>query len=512
MKAPRLALAMCALVAALLVVAFGREAHAQILSPGPLSRAHASIEGDTHCNDCHSSGKRVDQGACLRCHADLGARIAAGAGLHGTQFRGKACEGCHVEHLGVGVSLSRWDPQHFDHGQTGWTLEGAHKTATCNRCHTRAPKFVGLSTTCTTCHKDKHEGRFGANCTSCHDQAAWLELRVGQDFNHELSRFPLRGAHKTVACAKCHFEPPRYVGLKFGQCVDCHKDPHNGHLGAGCTDCHEDTRWKPVSFAHVGARHPGVSLANGHAGVACQRCHDRGNVAAPSRGVQCASCHRSVHKAPFGPACGTCHASILWVGLPRSVGLGAHPKTDYPLTGKHADVACVSCHKKELPQEARYRKLAFSRCSDCHADQHRGEFASADRVEWQAVPLDERLPPHALRHRVARLDALPARRQARGVGLRRLPHGGEAAGRPPRGKAGLCRLPREPPRGPVRQGDGAGRLRALPRAARVVPAQDRPQHVAAHRRPRDGRVRELPPPDRRGPQGGPRRELPWHSA
>jgi hypothetical protein len=382
MRWGRLAATVCVVVA-LILAGFARVASAQLLSPGPLSRAHASIEGDAHCNDCHSSGKRVDQGACLRCHSDLGARIAAGAGLHGLQYKGKPCEGCHVEHLGVNVSITRWDPQHFDHAQAGWTLEGAHKTTTCNKCHTRAPKYLGLSRACTACHKDKHDGRFGTTCTSCHDEASWNDLRV-QDFNHELSRFPLRGAHTTVGCAKCHFEPPRYVGLKFGACVDCHKDPHNGRLGAGCTDCHEDTRWKPVTFKHTGSRHPGVSLANGHAAVACQTCHDRGNLVAPSRGTQCASCHKAVHKAPFGPACGTCHASILWLGLPRSVGLAAHPKTDYPLTGKHADVACASCHKHELPADQRYRKLAFGRCADCHQDPHRGEFASADRGECKA--------------------------------------------------------------------------------------------------------------------------------
>jgi hypothetical protein len=382
MTAVRLASTFC-VVAVALVLALARVAKAQILSPGPLSRAHSTIEGDAHCNDCHSSGKRVDQGACLKCHSDLGARIAAGQGLHGLQYKGKPCEGCHVEHLGVSAGITRWpggDPSKLDHALTGWALNGAHKTTTCNRCHTRAPKFLGLSQNCLSCHKDKHDGRFGTACTSCHSESSWNDLHL-QSFNHEQSRYPLRGAHTTVPCAKCHFDPPKYVGIAFAACTDCHKDPHNGRLGAGCTDCHEDTRWKPVTFRHTGARHPGVSLGNGHAAVACQRCHDRGNLVSPSKGTQCASCHRSVHEAPFGPACGTCHASILWLGLPRSVGLSAHPKTDYPLTGKHADVACASCHRLNLPEEARYRRLAFGRCADCHEDQHRGEFASTDRGE-----------------------------------------------------------------------------------------------------------------------------------
>jgi hypothetical protein len=386
-----LARALCAVVALLVLVVLARTARAQLLSPGPLSKAHSSLEGDAHCGDCHSSGKRVDAGLCLKCHADLGARIAAGQGLHGLKYKGQACQGCHVEHLGFGTSQIRWPgggPQGLDHEQTGWPLNGAHKAAPCNKCHSKtnargAPTFLGLSRACTACHKDRHEGRFGTTCIGCHDETAWSNLRL-QDFNHDQAHFQLRGAHTTVQCVKCHFDPPKYTGLKFALCGDCHKDPHSGRLGTACADCHEDTKWKPATFAHAGARHPGVSLANGHARVACGACHDRGNLVAPSKGVECVSCHKPVHLAPFGRACAGCHGAIQWLGLPRSVGLAAHPRTAYPLTGRHGDVACARCHKPELPAEQRFRKLAFDRCDGCHQDQHRSEFASLDRGECKA--------------------------------------------------------------------------------------------------------------------------------
>jgi hypothetical protein len=102
---------------------------------------------------------------------------------------------------------------------------------------------------------------------------------------------------------------------------------------------------------------------------------------APSRGQECVSCHKPSHKAPFGRLCVTCHATIQWVGLPRSVGLSSHPRTAYPLTGKHDAVDCAACHKPSVPRDARYRQLAFGRCADCHSDQHRGEFQKADRGE-----------------------------------------------------------------------------------------------------------------------------------
>jgi Cytochrome c7 and related cytochrome c len=369
------------------LIVHARVARSQLLSPGPLSKVHVSIDGDQHCNECHSSGKRVDQGGCLKCHNDLGARIAAGKGLHGLQYKGKTCESCHIEHLGA-PALMRWpggDPTQLDHSQTGWPLNGAHRNTPCAKCHTSRnargnSTFLGLSSSCAPCHKDQHEGRFGLNCLSCHDESTWKDVDL-KTFDHDLAHFVLRGAHKTVLCAKCHFEPPKYTGLKFAQCIDCHKDPHQGRLGFACTNCHEDTRWKPVLFTHAGAKHPGTSLANGHASVACRTCHDNGNLVSPSKGGDCVSCHKPVHKAPFGRACATCHSSILWLGLPASVGFAAHPRTAYPLTGRHESVKCAGCHKPEMPREARYRSLAFGRCEDCHQDQHHGEFAKADRGE-----------------------------------------------------------------------------------------------------------------------------------
>jgi hypothetical protein len=370
-----------ALLVLLTALFYATSGRAQILSPGPLSKAHTSLEGDQHCNACHSSGRQVEQTGCFKCHGNLAARINAGLGLHGRQYKGQPCANCHVEHRGGG-GLMRWpggDPTKLDHAQTGWPLEGAHKATTCAKCHAKTnergnPTFLGLSSACASCHKDPHQARFGATCTSCHEQASWKAVSM-KSFNHDLARFPLRGAHGSVACAKCHSEPPKWVGLKFEACTDCHKDPHAGKLGAACTSCHEDTRWKPVT-QKIGARHPGVSLANGHAAVPCKSCHDRGNLAAPSRGQECASCHKPVHKAPFGRACGSCHGSIQWVGLPRAVGLAAHVRTEFPLTGKHDGTACAGCHKPEVPREARYRGLASGRCVDCHADQHRGEFGA----------------------------------------------------------------------------------------------------------------------------------------
>lgn len=380
--------ALAAVLLAVAAMAVVRLAFAQLLSPGPMSKSHTSLEGDQHCNDCHSSGRRVSQAGCLNCHGDVGARIAAGRGLHGLQYKGRPCETCHAEHLGGGAPI-RWpggDPSKLDHAETGWPLSGAHQQTGCNKCHNKgnargAHTYLGLSTSCASCHKDVHQNRFGANCTSCHDERAWKSVKL-ESFNHDLARFILRGAHQTTPCAKCHSEPPRYTGLTFAACTDCHKDIHRGRFGPTCTNCHGENRWKPATLKF--GTHPGTSLANGHAKVPCGACHDRGNLAAPSRGVACVSCHKPVHKAPFGRGCATCHGSIEWLGLPRPVGLAAHEKTVYALTGSHQSVDCTACHKPSAPAQKRYRGISFARCADCHEDAHNGEFARRDRGECGA--------------------------------------------------------------------------------------------------------------------------------
>ena len=292
-----------------------RPTGAQFLSPGKLSSDHADIEGDANCSECHSAGKGLDTNACLGCHDDLRVRIRQQAGLHGREYRGQDCSGCHVEHLGRNAKLVRWPDgaqSHFDHRQSGWTLKEAHASVRCEDCHDRRNRrghatFLGLKTECVSCHEDPHEDRFG---------------------------------------------------------------------GAECVSCHNETDWTDV--ANVKKNHPVLSLARGHAKTKCEACHDKGNVDPPSAGSKCVACHAQVHEAKFGDRCENCHASIRWTRLPTKIGLRAHPLTAFPLEGRHRDVSCKNCHSPKLPAERRYRRLEFDQCVDCHRDVHRGSLGSAD--------------------------------------------------------------------------------------------------------------------------------------
>ncbi len=370
-----------ALVVLALVVA-PRIAGAQLLSPGPLSAAHASIDGDDNCGKCHQSGKQVVASLCLGCHKDLGSEITAGRGLHGKQYKSQTCETCHVEHVGRNARLVRWPGgamEKLDHQLTGYRLEGGHVDVQCLKCHTkRSPlgksQFVATNTACASCHKDPHAGKFGGDCQKCHTVKEWegFDRNV---FDHKLARFPLTGKHATVACDGCHTgTPPKWKPLEFATCESCHQDPHKGQFKPKpCTACHDTASWEGASDA-MRKNHPKLSLAAGHARVACKTCHDRGNDKPPSKGSTCVACHRPVHVAKFGNDCKSCHASIRWVGLPEATGRNNHGKTRYALAGKHADVACAECHKPNVPVARRYRNLRFDACNACHADEHKGEF------------------------------------------------------------------------------------------------------------------------------------------
>jgi hypothetical protein len=386
MGVPRLK-AWLALLACLTFLCMARrDARAQFFSPGPLARSHAALEGDAHCSDCHSVGGRVSDDKCLVCHDDVGRSLKSKTGLHGRKFAGRPCASCHVDHRGEDQVLARWEPKRFEHEQTGWRLEGAHARVDCGKCHTGTnrrnnPTYIGLSNTCASCHEDKHQGRFGRDCKTCHDQVSWKNLDL-DPFNHDLARFALRGKHRQTPCAKCHGEPPKYQPLAYDACTSCHQDPHRGKLGLDCEGCHREDSWKIIDMKRTA--HPGLNIQAGHARVQCRTCHDRGTLVAPSRGSRCVSCHAPVHEAKFGNDCAECHAQIRWLGLPDALGRRVHGRTNYPLEGKHEDTPCDACHSPKRARAARFRQVAFENCADCHRDRHKGQFADRSGGECAA--------------------------------------------------------------------------------------------------------------------------------
>ena len=389
---------------ALCLLALWTPVSAQI-SPGPLSRPHQSLNGATNCTACHKFGSAATL-KCLDCHAEIATRLAARKGLHATynipSGSSNDCSRCHSEHNGEDFPLIKWDIKTFDHKLTGYVLEGKHAGVACARCHTAehiAPaeratikmknlsrSFLGVPQTCSTCHEDPHKGRLGVNCSQCHNYADWKTVAIGQ-FNHSKTRYPLTGSHAQVKCEKCHAPgtdgKPRYTGIPFARCSDCHSDPHHGSFPQGCESCHNTESWKRVSLAavdrnfdHSKTKYP---LLGKHETVDCARCHAGGDFKKPVAFATCMDCHKpdphngQFSKRPGGPECASCHTVEGF--KPSTFTAKLHATSAYPLDGKHFEVECAKCH---IPKgKDTLFKIKFQRCTDCHKDEHDGQFAAA---------------------------------------------------------------------------------------------------------------------------------------
>ena len=206
---------------------------ADLLSPGPLAKAHENLEGLKNCAKCHEAGQQVSDQKCLDCHKELQPQLAKGTGFHGRIPKAQlSCNTCHHEHQGKDFALIEWEKRKFDHARTGFVLKGKHAPLDCAKCHT-AKSFIGLSTACIACHKDEHRGQEGNDCAKCHDERAW---KPAPGFSHAKTEFLLKGAHQRVECIKCHAreEFQRFHPVAHARCTDCHKDPHEGKLGGDC--------------------------------------------------------------------------------------------------------------------------------------------------------------------------------------------------------------------------------------------------------------------------------------
>jgi hypothetical protein len=370
------------------------------ISPGPLSHAHQSLDGNTNCNSCHSFGLGERRFKCLGCHAEIRLRLANKHGFHSQVTKHLAgdqdCVRCHTEHLGPKFNIVKWEPSHddFDHRQTGYALEGQHAKVACNRCHTASHvssaerkyirmidlnhTYVGVSPQCTTCHADEHRGQLDLDCARCHGFQSW---KPAVRFDHAATHYPLTGLHEKVACSRCHRTltvdskaATQYKNFPFESCANCHQDPHKGAFRGDCRSCHNTSSWKQVrmssTFDHGRTQFP---LNGAHAKVDCNRCHKNSNFKEPVAHVLCADCHTpDPHKGQFPKQdCAGCHGEDNFKSSLYTV--ARHQNSAYPLLGKHAAVLCAKCH---LPagRDTLYR-VKHEACADCHQDAHGGQFA-----------------------------------------------------------------------------------------------------------------------------------------
>ena len=454
------------------------------------------------------------------------ARACRGQGLHGRQYQGQAVRGVPrraPRHRRL-RSVAERQPDRASITRRRAGRSTARTRRACNKCHTKAsqrggPTYLGLSTTCSSCHKDLHTRPLRHDVHRVPRRHGVERAQPRRRSTTTWRTSSSRGAHTTVACAKCHSRsPPKYAGLKFEACTDCHKDPHAGKLGAELRGL---PRGHAVEARHVQGREreaPGHRASRtGTRPSRARTCHDKGNLAAPSSG----SGVRLVSQAGrtrrrSAPRAASCHGIDL-VDRPPARRRARRAPEDGS-TRSRASTRRSRC--ASLPQAraaaraARYRKLAF-------APLHRLPRGQAQRRvrepstsgECKTCHATSGFRPDALRRRGARVDEVPARRQAH----RDAVLGCHKAPRPlvdlhvTKQVCADCHA--EPARRPSSRREMAkgGCAQCHEPAGWHVP-EDRSLDLAAHGRARDRAVRQLPPPDRRGPQVRSRRELPRRAA
>src|SRR5205814_6693747 len=142
-------------------------------------------------------------------------------------------------------------------------------------------------------------GSLNVPCQNCHTASAWKPIRSVPEFDHNQTRYPLRGMHQSVACIQCHVKP---VFSNVGErCQDCHADIHKRQLGSNCEQCHTVRGWQ-VSMKDVQQHNNRFPLTGAHAAVDCDACHKgAANSKFQTMSTDCYSCHQADFKGTKNP-------------------------------------------------------------------------------------------------------------------------------------------------------------------------------------------------------------------
>ncbi|MCW9013616.1 MAG: cytochrome C [Gammaproteobacteria bacterium] len=335
----------------------------KLIMPGKVIQGHAKYEND--CNKCHEILNKDSQNSlCLDCHKDVNKDIESSKGFHGLfkSAGGKPCKSCHIEHKGRDADIVKLDKRIFQHQFTDFPLKGAHKRIECSQCHKPDKKHRETSSLCYQCHEDNpHKERLGKKCSQCHNQSQWTAI----DFDHDKTKFSLKGKHTKLACNSCHLNNKYKDTPK--DCFSCHSvdDVHGGKNGNKCSKCHNVAGWKKLQFDHD--KDTKFKLLGRHKSVDCRSCHPKDPYRVKVKQT-CISCHQADdrHNARYGDKCQTCHGFDKW----KKLHFNHDKSTKFKLTGKHKQASCSACHKGFI-----YKQKTPVKCVSCHQldDVHKGK-------------------------------------------------------------------------------------------------------------------------------------------
>ena len=368
----------------------------------PLTLGHEI--GD--CQQCHTGGDYSGLSPeCSTCHFD---DYQSSTNPNHVQLEFSInCLDCHSTNPG-------WQPADFSqHDELYFPVySGSHNGTwnVCSECHTSPANYAQFS--CIDCHEhnkpdtDEEHNEVGGYvyesmaCYECHPTG---EGEGG--FNHNISQFPLTGAHITTPCADCHVSG--YQGTPTN-CDACHIAAYNQttspshtdlNLPTDCSDCHTtNPEWKPATFD---IHNNYYVLQGAHASIAtdCDACHQGNYSSTPNT---CVGCHLEAYNqtndpphaaAQFPTDCETCHSQIAWTPATWD-----HDNLYFPIySGKHqgewnncsdchtngsnyAIFSCIDCHEHNQPDMDdehsgvpgyQYNSIA---CLECHPDGEAGKF------------------------------------------------------------------------------------------------------------------------------------------
>jgi hypothetical protein len=284
---------------------------------------------------------------------------------HGPDFK-ITCSNCHSP---KGWQIDK-ETYAFDHNTTRLPLVGQHTEIGCRQCHPTLV-FSSAKTECNECHTDVHQATVGQECAHCHTPSSWLVSNINEI--HQMSRFPLLGAHRTADCNQCHQSESLVRFDVLGvECIDCHREDYMAttapnHIESGmsedCVQCHlvNSFQWTGAGFDHSS-----FPLTLGHASPACIDCHTGGNYSSTS--TDCYDCHQTDYNETVNPdhqalsfsvTCTECHTTNPgW----KPASYLQHDSQSFPIySGKHQGEwnSCTECHENT----SNYAQFT---CLSCH--------------------------------------------------------------------------------------------------------------------------------------------------
>lgn len=363
------------------IVRFDREKFNHTLAGYQLTGAHAQKK----CADCHQSKFISDPKIrakkstflglsknCVPCHTDYHQKTLS-----------QTCSDCHGDDAFKPAAK-------FSHANAAFKLNGSHANVPCTGCHKVTTKngvkfqeFSGiLFKSCVNCHTDVHQNKFGSNCSQCHSEVSFHNIKGISNFDHSKTRFKLVDKHAAVSCKSCH-KVNLTDPVKHDLCTDCHSDYHKGQFVASgkiqdCALCHSTKGFAGSSFTVERHNAGQFSLQGAHLATPCSDCHKtEGAWNFRNIGTRCVDCHDDIHAPSLSPQyypgkdCRSCHSESSWNTITFD-----HLKTSFPLTGAHALQTCRTCHfptDKAGRTEQRFSGLSDN-CTNCHQDIHNRQF------------------------------------------------------------------------------------------------------------------------------------------